>query len=75
VDQDKQGLPAILDAIKDPYEAGYSFRVVKKMGAAANDIVPELLRLIDDRYGPSCCWASNALRVIDPEAAKKAGVR
>jgi hypothetical protein len=75
VDQNNEGLPALLEAIKDPYEARYSIDVLKKMGSAAKGIVPDLLRLTENKYGRSCYAAMEALKAIDPEAVKKAGGR
>jgi len=37
--------------------------------------VPSLLRLLDDEDQGTRCSATNALKLIDPEAAARAGVR
>lgn len=50
-------------------------RALGRIGADAKVAVPELLKLIDARDEAVASAARTALKAIDPEAAKKAGVK
>ncbi len=50
-------------------------RALGRIGADAKPAVPELLKLIDARDPDLATTARTALRLIDPDAAKKAGVK
>lgn len=46
-----------------------------KFGAKATPAVPMLVGLLDNEHAETRSWATNALKLIDPEAAAKAGVK
>lgn len=50
-------------------------RTLGRIGADAKDAVPELLKLINHRDHALATAARTAVKAIDPEAAKKAGVK
>jgi HEAT repeat protein len=85
--QSTEGLPALLADLEkdwefteslDPHRGdglGYRGAILKRMGPAAKEIVPDLLPFVKDKYGPHYVRAARLLKAIDAEAAKKAGVR
>jgi hypothetical protein len=50
-------------------------RALGRIGPDAKDAVPELLKLIDARDPDLAATARAALKAIDPDAAKAAGVK
>ena len=49
--------------------------LLRQIGRDAKPVVPDLVELLKDRYGPAYYNAAEVIKTIDPDAAKKAGVR
>jgi HEAT repeat protein len=75
-DPSKDALLVLVAALEDKddevcCDAGV---ILGKIGPGAKAIVPDLLRLLKDKFAPYYDPAAEALKKIDPEAAKKTGV-
>ncbi len=64
-----------LDGTAGENERYMATRALGRVGADAKDAVPELLKLINHRDYAVATAACAAVKAIDPEAAKKAGVK
>jgi HEAT repeat protein len=77
VSQDPAVLPVLVAGLRDQ-ETGVCWDAVEALtviGPAAKGIVPDLLALMQKRTEAASFFAGEALKIIDAEAAKKAGVR
>jgi HEAT repeat protein len=76
--QDKNALHTLIDCLQEEEEYAVDYaasQALIKIGPGAKEIVPDLVRIIQDPTTRYYDVASEALKQIDPEAAKKAGVR
>ena len=64
-----------LSGIESENERDTAARALGRIGAGAKGAVPELLKLIGARDESLATTARTALKLIDPDAAKKAGVK
>jgi HEAT repeat protein len=76
VDQSKDALVVLVSALEDKDDkiCCDAAAMLERIGPGAKAIVPDLLRLLKDKYAPYYDPAAEALKKIDPEAAKEAGV-
>ena len=75
-------MPILIGVLDKPQNPQYSVIIrhdavwsLRQLGAEAKLAVPLLLRLLSDAQEGIRSEATNALRMIDPEAAAKAGVK
>ena len=70
-------MPALVKALGDEsarVRAGAA-AALGEFGAKAGDAVGPLIKLLDDKDGPTRRGAATSLKKLDPQAARKAGVR
>jgi HEAT repeat protein len=70
-------IPALIAQLSstNTFVRGPSARALAGFGSEAKTVVPELLRFLDDTDQRMRVTATNALRLIDPGAAARAGVK
>jgi HEAT repeat protein len=77
VDRSKDGFSVLLAELQSEvvHDRAEATKALWHIGPDARELVPNLLKLLEDKYAHYYDEAAEALKKIDPEAAKKAGVR